>query len=634
MEKQVDQRDTKAALDGLIGRYGEATFADGVVFVQIPQVPPSAVRSDVARNLGYFAYPPQGLLYLATVCDGIGLPARIVDLNNVVITAGQETDALADLDQAWRQALERAIGELGAPVIGVSFMFDSTRGQLNQVLAYIRDNHPGLFIMVGGVAATADPEAILATGHADMVVHNEGEKAFADFFAYVRDSSNALPDNLSMLDDDGLLRSTRIVNGGEVDMDIRRQYARIDIGGYNKAGSLNNFSRMRGTGVPFATVLSRRGCRAHCTFCAVRNFNGRSVRVRDAESVVEEMVHLWERHGVRHFEWLDDDLLYDRGNALELFRLIARRLPGATWCANNGLIAAAVSDEMLQAMQDSGCRGFTVGLETGNPEMLRQVRKPASLETFAAFAERTKAYPKIHYIVNFILGLPDERFGQMLDSLAVGMSAGLDWMNLFNYQPLRNTDAYLAYGGMDARPDESVTERGTTVNFNPIREGAFKDAGDSKGLLTGYDVFDLDVSTVPGREQVNEIWFTFNSICNFARLPAVYSPSRPRLRNAVKWLEGLQQAYADNPTITCLLYFLSWRLNERPGEDIEKIRMSALRKFKNQEYWRKRDEDFKIAAFLDREIPPLDKRAEAFLDSRGVSFADAPQDLSDEEQEE
>ena len=260
-------------------------------------------------------------------------------------------------------------------------------------------------------------------------------------------------------------------------------------------------------------------------------------------------------------------------------------------------------------MQNSGCQGFTVGLETGNEEMLRKVRKPASLDRFFKFADMSKKFPKIYYIVNFILGLPDERFSQMLDTLVVGARAQLDWINFFTYQPLKNTDAYLAYGGMDLRDYEDIIQRGTTINYNPLRDRAFRKFNENKHLARAYDIFDIDKDLIPSREQVKEIWFTFNTICNFLRNPALMTTSHARVRNAVNWLEGLQKAYADNPTITCLLYFLYWRLNEMDTIKLNSIKDLANKKFKDSEYWRLRDKQFGIASFLDRVIVPLDSRA-------------------------
>ena len=613
MQQTAENIDTydelRSGLDHLLNGFGfyEGSGPDGVVFLQIPQVPSSAIEQQIAKNLGYFVYPPQGLLYLAAVMEEVGVDSHIVDLNRKVLIAAQKDKV--NILKAWQRQIDLAILNYERPLIAISFMFDSTRSQLNEVMAYIKRTYPQLCLVVGGVAATGDPESILRTKNADLVFHNEGEGPLASFFAYVKDRNERVPNNISFISSNGLMIQSNVVSGGEVDFDIRSQYNKLDIGQYNKAGSLNNFSRMRGTDVPFATVLSRRGCRGNCTFCAVRNFNGRSVRVRDVSGVLEEMEYLWQKHGVRHFEWLDDDLLYDKNKALALFEEISRRLPNASWCANNGLIAAAITEELLDAMQNSGCQGFTVGLETGNEEMLRKVRKPASLDRFFKFADMSKKFPKIYYIVNFILGLPDERFSQMLDTLVVGARAQLDWINFFTYQPLKNTDAYLAYGGMDLRDYEDIIQRGTTINYNPLRDSAFRKFNENKHLARAYDIFDIDKDLIPSREQVKEIWFTFNTICNFLRNPALMTTSHARVRNAVNWLEGLQKAYADNPTITCLLYFLYWRLNEMDTIKLNSIKDLANKKFKDSEYWRLRDKQFGIASFLDRVIVPLDSRA-------------------------
>ena len=119
---------------------------------------------------------------------------------------------------------------------------------------------------------------------------------------------------------------------------------------------------------------------------------------------------------------------------------------------------------------------------------------------------------------------------------------------------------------------------------------------------------------------MKEVWFTFNSLANFQRLPALTTGSAIRLRNTVQWLKALQTAYAENPSITALLYFLSWRLDEESAESIEAIRELAQRKFSQMEYWQHRDTEFHFSAMLDREIPPIDARAQRFFDQRAIRF--------------
>ena len=605
----LSERDVavSAALRRLTSKYN---FESGAVIVQIPQVPTALLETKTALGRGYFAYPPQALFYLSAAFEGIGIPTKLVDLNYTTLDAAQNG---SDADSAWQSEIEVSLKTFPQPFVCVSFMFDPTWPQLIAVVGHIKKLRPDCAVAVGGVAATADPERVLRHAGADLVFSNEGERPLQEFYRFIREQS-AVPDNISILGENGDVVHSKITTGGDIDLDIRPQYEKLPIARYHLIGSLNNFSRMRGTEIPFATVISRRGCRAKCTFCAVRNFNGRGVRVRATQGVVEEMAYLVEQHGIRHFDWLDDDLLYDHDSAVAMFESSAHRLPGITWAAHNGLFASAVTPALMDAMEKSGCIGFGVGLETGNKEMLKKIRKPARLDKFFQFAALSRLHPKMHYLVNFILGLPTETFSQMLDSFNVATKGALDWNNFFTFQPLKNTDAYLAYGGMDdGRQDEDVVTRGTTMNFNQVRGGNFKIANENGDIATGYEVYSLDPSFIPGQEQRKEIWFTFNYIANFLRMPALFSNEELRLRNGIRWLEALSQAYEENPAIDCVLYYLHGRLGAIAPQKLQEFRANAMKKFAASEYWRYRDQQFQFTGFLDNAVPAVDTRAIRWL---------------------
>ena len=71
--------------------------------------------------------------------------------------------------------------------------------------------------------------------------------------------------------------------------------------------------------------MSNRGCRAQCTFCNVRIFNGVGVRQRSLKSVEEELYLLKNKYGIDHISWLDDDLLKDENRAIELFNMMVKK---------------------------------------------------------------------------------------------------------------------------------------------------------------------------------------------------------------------------------------------------------------------------------------------------------------------
>lgn len=582
----------------------------GAVLIQVPQVPLELIEPEVARSRGYFAYPPHALFYLAATFRGLGLETRLLDLNFVTLDAAQKgKDTVLP---AWERALEEALAGIENPVIGVSLMFDNTYAEFIRVCRRIRELKPKAAIFAGGVAASADPEKILDDGLADLVFCHEGEGGIESFYAWRRGERRSGPINVAFKDLDGAHRQTAMHSGGEVDLDIRDELAKVPIALYHRQGSLSNFSRMNGIDVPFATVLSRRGCRARCSFCGVRNFNGKSVRVRDNDGVVKEMEKLRREHGIRHFDWLDDDLLYDRDGIIELFDMIAERLPDVTWAANNGLIASALKPEVLDAMQRSHCIGYKIGLESGNPDVLKAIHKPASLETFFAFAKVAQNYPSMLVAVNFIMGFPGEKFHQMLDSFRVSVAARLDWQNFYVYQHLKNTELYKAVGGTSGGVVETEHKDGQHVSFNPVRGGQFRKAK-AEPMAEGYDIFDLDPAIEPTRAQLREIWFAFNTVSNFLKMPALDTSSDVRLRQAVRWMGALQHAYPEDALMASALYALQARLGEAQRDELVRLKDAARAKLARSDYWRRRDKVFGFSAFLDDARPEVDRRAEAIL---------------------
>ena len=603
MKEPVQLIDDRSAIaQELRAKLVSFDFEQGAVLIQVPQVPLQFISSEVARNKGYFAYPPSCLLYLSATFRKLDIPCRMLDLNYETLKAAQNDGV--DLDLAMQEAIDEALNAFDAPLVCVSLMFDSTYPQFRAVCQQIRERNPKACIAAGGVAATADPTRVLKDGLADLVFLREAEHALPLFYAFLRGEAVEAPPNIVFANENKRVFEGPAAIGGEFDLDIRDEYDGLPIADYHNIGSLNSYSRMRGIEVPYATVFSRRGCRARCTFCAVRNFHGKGVRVRGIDGVVDEMKHLRDKFGVRHFDWLDDDLLYDRDGVVAMFRAIEHRLPDVTWAANNGLIAAAVTEEILEAAQASGCIGYTVGLESGNSDVLRQIRKPTNLPKFFKFAELSQNFPKMFVSVNFILGFPEERFGQMADSFNAAVSAQLDWNRFFTYQPLKNTDLYIAFGGLAERNEEiGAGEEGQRLDFNPVRTGAFDKLNVDSEIQSGYDIFQLRHEDVPSNAQLKEIWFTFNYVANFLRLPALTTKSDTRLRNHIRWFDGLIQAFPDNAAMLAVRAFLADKLGEVSAREATKLKQSAMRSFEESEYWRFRDDQFGFSNLISGVLP-------------------------------
>ena len=155
---------------------------------------------------------------------------------------------------------------------------------------------------------------------------------------------------------------------------------------------------------PYVSLYTGRGCRSHCTFCLwPQTIGGHRYRVRSAEHVFAEMQRAQKLFPtVKEFFFDDDTFTDDRPRAEE----IARKLKtlGLTWSCN---AKANVPYETLKVMRECGLRLLLVGFESGNQQILNNIRKGIRVDRAREFVKDCKRLGiKIHG--TFILGLPGE----------------------------------------------------------------------------------------------------------------------------------------------------------------------------------------------------------------------------------
>ncbi|SME94313.1 hopanoid biosynthesis associated radical SAM protein HpnJ [Tistlia consotensis] len=155
---------------------------------------------------------------------------------------------------------------------------------------------------------------------------------------------------------------------------------------------------------PYLSLYTGRGCKSRCTFCLwPQTIGGHRYRTRSPESVVEEIAlakKLFPQ--VKEFFFDDDTFTDDLPRVEEIARGLGRL--GVTWSCN---AKANVPYETLKVMRDNGLRLLLVGFESGNQQILHNIRKGMRLEFARRFsADCRKLGITIHG--TFIIGLPGE----------------------------------------------------------------------------------------------------------------------------------------------------------------------------------------------------------------------------------
>ena len=157
---------------------------------------------------------------------------------------------------------------------------------------------------------------------------------------------------------------------------------------------------------PYVSMYTGRGCRSKCTFCLwPQTVGGHRYRVRSAENVLAEVRWIKENLPDVKEIMFDDDTFTDTSN-LPRVEAIARGMGelGMTWSCN---AKANVPFATLKVMKDNGLRLLLVGYESGDDQILLNIKKGLRTDIARRFTEDCRELGVVIH-GTFILGLPGE----------------------------------------------------------------------------------------------------------------------------------------------------------------------------------------------------------------------------------
>lgn len=596
-------------VEACLHRLFPARHISRILLVTPPDSEATNFRYETAKRLRYPNYPPYGLAVLAQKLRSIGIEVRIVNLNHEVLKQCclSSSENEFEFDKAWQVKLDGELSEFDPDLVGVTCMFTMTHGSLKKVSSRIKS--AGFPVAIGGVHVTNDVERILDDiPSADIAILNEGEIAFQRLVQAVNKNCE-LRDLGQVIFVDGAVRHRvlRLCKPGAEDIDVIPAYDLLPMRETSDYGTVGAFYCFKPKGTRFATVLSNRGCRAQCTFCSVRTFNGVGVRQRSVKSVVDELEILKNEYGIGHVMWLDDDLLKDHRRATALFNEMVKRNLGLTWDATNGLIAYSCEHDVIAAAAESGCIAVNIGMESGNPKILRDIKKPGRIDNFIKAAEVFGRFEQIHVSVLLMLGFPGETMGMVQDTINVARQMDLDWHRIAQLQPLPNTpiyDSMVAQGLIEPVGSKNVRFTGGAfgkqVEIEQGRQMASPDFEEAFGQLR------LDQVPTPG--QLNDVWFYMNYHLNFHRL---FTENRPiKIEQQFKNLRALSDIIS--PENGFALYFLGYLQSKVLGKIEPEIIQRLEKRIETSSYWKDRlhafglsIDDLSTSNFKNKEIPRL-----------------------------
>ena len=599
-----------------------------ILLISPPQFQTSFIDLEILKNKRYFNYPPYGLGLLRKSLVKKGYDVKILDLNFELLALSntfmadtkklnsymtqheikpsfnknylnyeydEKSFKLSDnntiqaipIENLMLPKLDEILKKFKPDVAGITCMFTMTHKRMLRIAQRIKNLYNNTVVFVGGVHPTASAELILKEEKSiDFISLYEGDQSFPQLIDYINKKNN----DIKSVRQTGILINNkynqtdgRIAPAGN-NVNFKPEYGDLEIKSYSNFGEIGAYRFWWKKNTIASTILSNRGCRARCSFCSVRNFNGKGVRGRSLESVVDELQFLKEYHGVNHVMWLDDDLLFDRERTIGMFNEMVKRNLNITWDASNGIIASALKDEVLDAAAASGCIGMHFGIESGSDKVLREVHKPSGKKHYLALEHKLRKYPQIFTKGFLMVGFPNETLAQIKETIDMAVQINLDWYTIQIVHPLPKTEMHTQMVQMgEITEDEVDAEK---LNYGN-RTGKLKEREDKekKKAKEFNDIFIGNLDRVPMKVEMEDIWFISDYKINYERLTSITEPKQLNKLNIFLKYVG-DRISQKNPLINHFRSIIAEKFKK--NDEANLLKELSKNSLANSEYWKKR----------------------------------------------
>ncbi|MDO8559303.1 MAG: radical SAM protein, partial [bacterium] len=387
--------------------------------------PPSVSKFGCQRIMGGFgvnkidfAWPPLDLMMISGCLEKYGFPASIFDFNNTKLT--------------FKEVRQSIIREKPRMIV---FSTSSTTIYNDLKVADIaKEISQDILTVAIGVHVMALPEEILGyTKNLDIAVYSEPEWVIMNLVKNNYNPANTL----------GLCYR----NGNQ----IKRNEPQPDIHDLEKLGFPSHdkinmriyhdpLARRR----PLTYIMAQRGCTGNCTFCCQPYFWSEKqhiMRRRSVPHVIQELKWI-QKLGYKEVFWNDTRLTPDIEWSNQLMDQIIANKIDLTWStcdhAASGIGHKETGMALLKKMKKAGCHTIRLGLESADPQILKNTGKGTTPDEVKRVAENIKK-AGMEVLLHTIFGLPGETKETMEETVKFIKSLDVDYVTLGIAQPYPGT---------------------------------------------------------------------------------------------------------------------------------------------------------------------------------------------------
>lgn len=344
---------------------------NNILFVNLPCH--STLKDFVENDFQY--NPALGLLALTEYIELFGFNCYVRDFNYQEIMYHKIFDL---------------IEEKGITVVAVT-TYTENYHMMFKFMRMIKAYNPELITISGGPHATLRGTDLIKNRNIDYVISRDGETTITELIAYLEYGSSLID-----LDDiEGLIyrRSNQVEINPErpqvSDLDllpiINRE--RVDIGQYRD----------------IISVYTSKGCPANCIYCSAASISGSRYRMRCVESVFLEGWVIYHQLPNKQSKlyFIDDTFTVNKRRVQQYVELYHKYQFPMPWSCESRV--DVMTEELADLIGTSNCFSIQFGVESGDQEVLDQIRKNINLDHLIKMVNYIKQYP-VGIFLSFMIG--------------------------------------------------------------------------------------------------------------------------------------------------------------------------------------------------------------------------------------
>ena len=385
------------------------------------------------------AWPPLGLLYLATMLELNGANVKVIDNGPLGLSPKE---------------IFKLVRDEKPDVVGFHTLSMSSL-TANEIARLIKKSLPDVWVIYGGYNATINHRRILREREfVDVVVREEGEYTILKVVGAIERGKSLRG-----------IRGVSFREGGRIRINPScLPIEDLDSLPFPDPRFLNfeycgTISGLKTAIRKFTSVITSRGCPFFCRFCCESIHKFKTWRSRSPENVVEELLYL-ESLGYGQVYFVDDSFTVNQRRVIELCRLIKRERVDMIWAVETRVSHAKM--EMLQSMRSAGCQALFFGIESAVPWVLRYYRK-GTTPMMARDAVRNCHRAGMDAYGGFILGAPGETRREMWTTIKFAEKIGIDFPNFYILYAYPGTPIWNEVVAKDYMNEDMYWETGVAV---------------------------------------------------------------------------------------------------------------------------------------------------------------------------